>query len=60
MIESNRLIPNIVFLRDTSLLKKLDKTINTLSQKDVFQHENFIDVKELVKERQMNEKYEEI
>lgn len=58
MIESNRLVPNIVYLRDTSLLQKLNKSIEQLSQKDVFQHENFVDVKELVKEREIRERYE--
>ena len=41
----------IVYLRDTILLKKLDKRVEQLTQRDVFHHENNIDIKEMVKER---------
>lgn len=49
----------IVYLRDTTFVTELGKTIPSLSQKDVFQHENLVDVKQLCKEREILEKYEE-
>jgi hypothetical protein len=42
---------NILYLRDTSILQKLDKRINQLSVKDLFNHETSVDVKEMLKER---------
>lgn len=56
-IENNRLVQNIVFLRDSSILERLNKKINQLNQKDVFTHENYLDVKKLISDREMEEKY---
>ena len=55
-IEQSRLIQNIVFLRDVTILDNLGKGINELTQKDVFQHENFLDVKQLIRERDITER----
>ena len=55
-IEQSRLIRNIVFLRDVSILESLGKEISELTQKDVFQHENFLDIKQLVRERDISER----
>ena len=55
-IEQSRLIRNIVYLRDVTILDNLGKGISELTQKDVFQHENFIDVKQLIRERDISER----
>ena len=44
-IEQSRLIRNVVYLRDVSVLETLGKDINQLTQRDVFQHENSVDVR---------------
>lgn len=53
------MIHNIVFLRDVTILDTLGKGIDELTQKDVFQHENFLDVKQLVRERDISERMTE-
>ena len=50
-IEQSRFVRNVVYLRDVSILSDLGKDIQELTQRDVFQHENFIDVKQLIRER---------
>lgn len=56
--ESRQLLKNIVYLRDTSILQYLDKRINQISQREIFQHENYLDVTELIKEREIQERWE--
>jgi hypothetical protein len=46
-------------MRDTTILDTLGKSINELTQKDVFQHENFLDVKQLIRERDISERMTE-
>ena len=43
-------ITNIVFARDPSIL---DTESGTVYQRDAFQHENYLDVKNMVKKREM-------
>jgi hypothetical protein len=56
-IENNRLMQNIVFLRDSSILETVNKNITQLNQYDVFHHENYLDVNKLISDREMEEKY---
>lgn len=56
-IENNRLMQNIVFLRDSSILETVNKNITQLNQYDVFHHENYLDVNKLIADREMEEKY---
>jgi hypothetical protein len=58
-IEQSRLVQNIVYLRDIKILENLDKKINQLTQKDVFNHENYLDIKRLIVEREASEKVQE-
>lgn len=46
-------------MRDIKLLDHLDKNINQLTQKDVFNHENYLDIKKLIRERECSEKMNE-
>ena len=55
-IEQSRLIRNIVFMRDVTILDQLGKELDELTQKDVFAHENFLDVKQLIRERDISER----
>jgi hypothetical protein len=55
-IEQSRLIQNIIYLRDIKILENLEKGINQLTQKDVFNHENYLDIKRLIIEREASEK----
>ena len=48
----------IIFLRDTTILENLNKKINQLTQRDVFHHENFLNINDLIKERELLEKWE--
>ena len=45
-----------MYVRDIKLLENLDKGINQLTQKDVFNHENYLDIKKLIRERETTEK----
>lgn len=45
-------------MRDCSILEHLDKNINTLFQREIFHHENYLDVTELIREREMMDKLE--
>lgn len=45
-----------MYLRDIKILDNLEKGINQLTQKDVFNHENYLDIKKLIKEREYTEK----
>ena len=45
-----------MYLRDLKILDHLEKNINQLSQKDVFNHENYLDIKKLIRERETSEK----
>lgn len=56
--ESRKILQNIVYLRDTSILQYLNKKINMINQREIFQHENYLDVTELIKEREMLERWE--
>lgn len=58
-IEQSRLIQNIVYLRETKILDNLEKGINQLTQKDVFNHENYLDIKKLIRERETSEQMKE-
>ena len=58
-IEQSRLIQNIIYLRDPQILENLDKTITQLSQRDVFQHENLLDVKKLITENEISSRMNE-
>jgi hypothetical protein len=58
-IEQSRLIQNIIYLRDPQILETLDKPISQLSQRDVFQHENFLDVKKLITENEISSRMNE-
>jgi hypothetical protein len=49
---------NIVYLRDTTMLDLLDKTIDRLTQRDVYFHQNILDVNELIKDREVAERLE--
>ena len=58
-IEQSRLIQNIVYLRDPQILENLDKKITNLTQRDVFQHENPLDIKNLIRENEINSRMNE-
>ena len=58
-IEQSRLIQNIVYLRDPQILDNLEKKISTLTQQDVFKHENLLDVKKLITENEISSRMTE-
>jgi uncharacterized protein YqgQ len=57
-IENSRLYQSIVYLRDTTILETLEKSITQLTQRDIFYHENYLDVKKLIKDRKEEERFE--